>query len=54
MFYDDQSFAYWLGENVCEWGLYKEYNGFDSVCNPNDCLCAISKEELLKRFKTFS
>lgn len=54
MFYDDQPFAYWLGGNICEWILYKEYNDFNSVCNTNDCLCAISKEELLERFKTFS
>ena len=54
MFYDDHPFAYWLGGNICEWILYKEYNDFNSVCNPNDCLCAISKEELLERFKTFS
>lgn len=54
MYYCDMPFAYWLGGNICEWVLYKEYNDYKSICHPNDCLCGISKEELLERFKTFS
>ena len=37
-----------------EWVLYKEYDSYVSICNPNDCLSAISKDELLKHFRTYS
>ena len=57
MYYQGQPFAYWLSVpeyNFCEWILYKEYNDYTSVCNPNDCLAAVSHEELMREFKTFS
>ena len=57
MYYDDEPFAYWVSEpeyNFCNWVLYKEYNDYSSVCHPNDCLAAVSYEDVLEEFRTAS
>ena len=32
----------------------KEYNDYESVCHPNDCISAISYNDLIDSFKTYS
>ena len=57
MYYDDEPYAYWLSVpeyNFCNWILYKEYNDYNSTCAPNDCLAAVSYEELMNEFRTYS
>lgn len=54
MYYHDEPYAYWLGGDVCEWVLYKEYDSYVSTCHPNDCLSAVNRKELLEHFRTFS
>ena len=39
---------------VYEWVLFKEYNDYKSVCHPNDCISAISYNDLIDSFKTYS
>ena len=52
LYMDEHPFAYWVGNNVCEWILYKEYND-----NPTGVamggLSGISYEDLMDRFLTF-
>ena len=57
MYFDDQPFAYWVScshINFCNWVLFKEYNDYDSVCNPNDCLAAVSYEQVMHELRTYS
>lgn len=57
MYYDNEPYAYWLSVpeyNVCNWVLYKEYNGYISTCAPNDCLRAVSYEDIMEEFRTYS
>lgn len=57
MYYDNEPYAYWVSEpsiNFCNWILYKEYNDYVSVCNPNDCLAAVSYEEVMEELRTFT
>jgi hypothetical protein len=57
MYYDDEPYAYWVSEpsiNFCNWILYKEYNDYVSICHPNDCLSAISYEEVLEELRTYT
>lgn len=57
MYYDDEPYAYWLSVpeyNFCNWILYKEYNDYISVCHPNDCLRAVSYEDIMKEFREYS
>jgi len=57
MYYGDEPFAYWLSVpeyDVYNWVLYKEYNDYNSVCHPNDCLCGVSYESLMEEFRTYS
>ena len=57
MYFDDEPYAYWVEEpayNFCNWVLYKEYDDYASVCNPNDCLSAVSYKQLMNEFRTYS
>ena len=57
MYYNDEPYAYWVSEpsiNFCNWVLYKEYNDYISVCNPNDCLSAVSYEDVMNELRTYS
>lgn len=57
MYFDDEPYAYWVSVpeyNFCNWILYKEYNDYISTCNPNDCLSAISYEDVLEELRTYS
>lgn len=57
MYFDDEPFAYWVSEpsiNFYNWVLYKEYNDYSSVCNPNDCLSAISYEDVMDELRTYT
>lgn len=57
MYYNDEPYAYWVDEpsiNFCNWILYKEYNDYVSTCSPNDCLSALSYEEVIDELKTAS
>lgn len=57
MYYNNKPYAYWVSEpsiNFCNWILYKEYNDYVSTCSPNDCLSALSYEEVIKELKTAS
>lgn len=53
MYYHGEPFGYWLHE-AGEWVLYKEYNSYQSVCAPDDCLRAVSREDLMKEFREYS
>lgn len=50
MYYDDEPYAYWSGD-IGQWVLYKEYDNYKSISHPNDCLCALSSDELPKGYK---
>lgn len=50
MFCDDEPYAYWAGD-IGQWVLYKEYDNYKSISHPNDCLCAISSDELPNGYK---
>ena len=50
LYYGDSPYAYW-SEDVGEWVLYEEYNDYTSICHPNDCICAKSKEDMFKDFR---
>lgn len=52
MYFYDEPFAYWL-EETGQWILYKEYDDYTSVCNPNDCLAAISYKQVLYEFRNY-
>ena len=57
MYYDNEPYAYWLSVpeyNVCNWVLYKEYNDYVSICAPNDCLRAVSYEDIMEEFREYS
>lgn len=57
MYFDNKPFAYWVSEpsiNFCNWILYKEYNDYSSVCNPNDCLSAVSYEDVMHELRTYT
>lgn len=57
MYFNDEPYAYWVSApeyNFCNWILYKEYNDYISVCNPNDCLAAVSYEDIMNEFRTFT
>lgn len=57
LYFHDEPYAYWVSNrnyNFCEWVLYKEYNDYKSVCNPNDCIAAASYEEIINEFKKSS
>ena len=54
MLYEDEPYAYWCSEpqyNFCNWILYKEYNDYVSTCHPNDCLGALTYEEVIREFR---
>jgi len=50
LYYGDSPYAYW-SEYIGEWVLYKEYNDYTSICHPNDCIRAKSKEDLFREFR---
>lgn len=52
LWYNDEPYAYWE-EFSGEWILYKEYNDYCSICHPNDCISAVSYEEMLDHFRTY-
>lgn len=57
MYYDNEPYAYWVSVpeyNVCNWVLYKEYNDYISTCAPNDCLRAVSYEDIMEEFREYS
>ena len=57
MYYNDEPYAYWVEApeyNFCNWVLYKEYNNYISVCHPNDCIAAVSYEDLMKEFREWT
>lgn len=57
MYYNNEPYAYWVSApeyNFYNWILYKEYNNYKSICYPNDCLSAVSYEEVIDELKTFS
>ena len=57
MYYDNEPYAYWVSVpeyNVCNWVLYKEYDDYISTCAPNDCLRAVSYEDIMKEFREYS
>lgn len=52
MYYADKPYGYWC-ESIGEWVLYKEYNDYNSICHPNDCLRAISYDDVIKLVNEF-
>lgn len=50
LYYGDSPYAYW-SEDIGEWVLYEEYNDYTSICHPNDCICAKSKEDIFREFR---
>lgn len=57
LYFNGKPYAYWLENDeykVYEWVLFNEYNDYESVCNPNDCISAISYDQLIESFKTYS
>ena len=57
MYYDNEPYAYWVSVpeyNVFNWVLYKEYNDYISTCAPNDCLRAVSYEDIMEEFREYS
>lgn len=54
LYFHDEPYAYWvenMNYNFCNWVLYKEYNNYNSTCNPNDCIAGISYEEVIDEIK---
>lgn len=57
LYFNGEPYAYWLecsAYKVYEWVLFKEYNDYESVCRPNDCIAAINYDKLIESFKTSS
>ena len=54
LYFHDEPYAYQLENiayNVYEWVLFKEYNDYKYVCHSNDCIAAISYNDLIESFK---